>query len=88
MFVIIGEIDDDLILNHLVEETENDIPTLESLGILKRLNVSLIEELAVELKMQPSLTQARKNGMSGEIPVGISQQGTKKKKVWVWRSPQ
>lgn len=56
--------------------------------INKRLDCHTLEELGVELGLFKNKSDARKNGMSGPIPVGISETGTKKRKVLVWRHPK
>lgn len=72
-------VDEDLVLDHFWNPNDDGI-------LFFNAEISSMEELAVLAGIFPSRGQARKNGMTGEIPKGIWLLGTKKKKVWVWRS--
>lgn len=74
-------VDEDLVLDHFWNPTEDGILFLHA-------DISTMEDLAVLVEIFPSKGQARKNGMTGEIPFGIWLLGTKKKRVWVWRAPE
>lgn len=77
--VTIG-VDEDLVLDHFWNpNTDGDL--------LFNAKIETLEDLAVLAEIFPSKGQARKNGVTGEIPFGIHLLGTKKKKVWVWRAP-
>lgn len=43
-----------------------------------------LADLAVEVGLFPSKTRARKNGLHGPIPHGLSWIGTKKRRFFVW----
>ena len=73
-------VDEDLVLDHFWNPTEDGI-------LFFNAEIETLEELAVLVEIFTSKGQARKNGVTGEIPFGIHLLGTKKKKVWVWRAP-
>lgn len=71
-------------INDLIE---TGIISRENSGIIKELpsEVSTMDELAVLIGIFPSKNQARKNNCIGEIPIGITEAGTKSKKIWIWK---
>lgn len=77
---VVGHLDEDLTVDYFLDgdrETVRRFPAGTTL-----------EVLAVEAGIFPSLTQARKNGMCGEIPYGVRLCGTRRKPFWVWCSPR
>jgi hypothetical protein len=75
---IIGAVDDDLVIEYFVDGD----PTAR----VVHADETTLEALAVLAGIFPSKGQARKNGLAGDVPAGITLQGTKKKKFWVWRN--
>lgn len=73
-------VDEDLVQNHFWNPQEDG-------DLILNPDITSLEELAVLVGIFPSKGQARKNGMMNSIPYGINLLGTKKNKVWVWRSP-
>lgn len=86
MFVVIGHVDDDLLEEHFLPDGITASSARDS-KLLIHSTATSIEEIAVETNIWPSKSQARKNNMFGDIPIGITKHGTKKKCIWIWRSP-
>ncbi len=77
--VVIG-VDKDLIDNYFYEPVDGELFVLD--------NSTKLEDLAVLANIFPSKNQARKNGWSGELSVGIHCKSTKKNWVWWWKAPE
>ena len=68
------ELTDEEIFEFMADEDEEVTKT----------NIDNLESIAAQFKIFSSKGNARKNGLVGGIPHGISLLGTKKKRVWIW----